>query len=146
MELNAVMTHKVDTVRPENTIQEAAQIMKRDNIGMLPVFDGKRVIGVITDRDITVRATAEGKDPSLTPVLGVMTGEVICCPGSFDVLEAAELMKKRKIRRIVVVDMNHCPIGIVSLADLAARDRTEEVAEDVLEELSRSDSKRSPSR
>ncbi|MGX1315680.1 CBS domain-containing protein [Streptomyces calvus] len=117
-----VMTPGVVAVRPDASIVEAAQLMRAQHIGDVVVADGQRVVGVLTDRDITVRAVAEGADP-----LGVSAGSV-CTPNPVTlapddpVPRAVALMREHAIRRIPVIE-GGLPVGLVSLGDLAeARD------------------------
>lgn len=120
MTVGDVMTRGVETVRPEATVREAAAVMRHHDIGALPVCRADdRVVGMITDRDITVRASAEGRDPSRTLVEDVMTRDVVCCFEHATLLEGARLMQDEKVRRLVVVNMADRPVGIISLADLA---------------------------
>src|SRR4051812_23278003 len=100
MQVRDIMTKGAECVRPTHALREAAQKMKNLNIGSLPVCDNDRLVGMITDRDITVRATAEALPPSLGQVQDVMTPEVVFCFEDQDVQEAAQLMKENQIRRL----------------------------------------------
>src|SRR2546421_1002274 len=104
MQLKDVMTPGVEVIAPEASLYEAAQKMKSLDVGPLPVCDGERLVGMLTDRDITVRATSEGKDPKTTPVRDVMTEDVKYCFEDDDVQVAAEIMAKAQIRRLVVLN------------------------------------------
>jgi CBS domain-containing protein len=115
-----IMTRNIERVRPDDTIQEAAYAMRERNIGFLPVCDLDRFVGMVTDRDITVRAVAEGRDPKTTRVRAVMTPDAICCHEDDDLNEAARLMRDRRVRRIVVLNSRNRLAGILSLGDLAA--------------------------
>ena len=119
MQIKDVMTKGVEVVRPDETLQEAARKMKSIDVGPLPVCDGDRLIGMITDRDIIIRATAEGRDPKTTPVKDAMTPNVVTVYEDQDIDEAAALMKERQIRRLAVLDRNKKLVGILSLGDLA---------------------------
>jgi len=129
MKVRQVMTTDVITVEPEATLTEAARRMRGLDVGPLPVADGGRLVGMLTDRDIAVRATAEGRDPRNTPVSDVMTRDVVCCFEDDDVLQAARAMAQYRKRRLVVVDAAGRVVGIVSLGDLALRARSELVGE-----------------
>ncbi|WP_395709654.1 CBS domain-containing protein [Reyranella sp.] len=119
MRAGEVMTRNVVTVHPDAPVREAACMMDDLNVGALPVCDGKRLVGIITDRDITVRATADGMRPDLTPVHAVMTDDVCWCFED-DSIEAIEQeMGRRQIRRLPVVDGRKRPAGMISLGDLA---------------------------
>jgi CBS domain-containing protein len=120
MKLSSIMTGGIETIPPQATLAEAAKKMASQDIGSLPVCSDRRtVIGIITDRDITVRAVARGLDPNRTCVRDVMTREVLSCPADSDVEAACELMEQKQVRRLVVTDGENAPIGIVSLGDIA---------------------------
>jgi CBS domain-containing protein len=119
MQVKEIMTHGVEVIHPEASIQEAAQKMKGLDVGPLPVCTGERLEGMLTDRDITVRAVAEGRDPKTTKVQEVMTTEVIYAFEDQDVAEAARLMEQHQIRRVVVLNRDKRLVGIVSLGDVA---------------------------
>src|SRR5919202_2191076 len=95
MQLKDVMTRQVEVISPDATLEEAARKMDDLNVGPLPVWDGEHLVGLITDRDITVRATAAGKDPRTTPVSEAMSREVLYCFEDQDVSEAARLMEEQ---------------------------------------------------
>jgi CBS domain-containing protein len=137
MKIKDVMTTSVECVRPETTLQEAAAKMKSLNVGSLPVCEGDRPIGIITDRDIVVRAIAEGRDPRTARVPEVMTADVVSVSETADVKEAARLMKDRQIRRIVVVDPSKRVVGIVSLGDIAVDTHDDKMSGEVLEKVSK---------
>jgi CBS domain-containing protein len=115
------MTRNVHVVRPDETLQRAAQVMDELNVGALPVCDDEGLVGIITDRDITVRATAAGLPPAATPVGAVMTEHARSCTGEQLVSEAMAQMADVQIRRLPVVDGARRVVGIVSLGDLATR-------------------------
>ena len=136
MKVKDVMTQKVECVRPEATIQEAAAKMKSFDVGPIPVCEGDRVLGIVTDRDIVVRAVAEGRDCGTTRVKDVMSSDVVTATEDDDVKDVARLMKQHQIRRIVVVTRDKRLAGIVSLGDLAVDTGDEKMAGDVLEKVS----------
>src|SRR5450432_825682 len=119
MKIKDVMTRGVEVVRPDATLQEAAAKMKSLDVGPVPVCENDRVLGIITDRDIVVRAVAEGRDARTTRVEDVMTREVFSCGEEDDVKDAAKTMKQRQIRRLVVLTADKRLAGIVSLGDIA---------------------------
>ena len=131
-----LMTPGVETVRPDDTVKQAAVKMEVLNIGPLPVCDGERLVGIVTDRDITVRAVASGKDPNTTPVRSVMTSELTYCFEDQDVEEVAEVMKKKQIRRLPVLNRDKRLVGMVALGDLAVGAGKPEPAKDVLKRVS----------
>lgn len=136
MKLRDVMTPRVEVIRPNATLEDAARKMKSLDVGSLPVCDGERLVGMITDRDITTRATAEGYVPGVTQVHQVMTEDVKWCHDDDDTSVAAEIMAKAQIRRLPIIDRNKRLVGIVSLGDLATESPTQEDAADALEEIS----------
>jgi CBS domain-containing protein len=115
-----VMHAGVETVRPEDSVKRAASVMQAADIGPLPVCDGDRLVGIVTDRDITVRAVAAGRDPSSTPVRDVMTPDIVYVRADQDVDEAIDLMRQHEVRRLPVVEGGRL-VGMVALADLARR-------------------------
>jgi CBS domain-containing protein len=120
MKLSSIMTGGIETIAPHATLAEAAKKMASQDIGSLPVCAERRqVVGIITDRDITVRAVARGMDPNSTRVEEVMTRDVLSCSSDADVEQACELMEKRQVRRLLVTGQDDTPVGIVSLGDIA---------------------------
>ena len=137
MQVREAMTRGVECVRPETPLAEAARKMREMDVGPLPVCgDNDRLVGMLTDRDVTVRATAEGSDPAGTRVRDVMTPEVIYCFDDQDVAEAARLMKERQVRRLVVLNRDKRLVGIVSLGDLAVETGDEVLAGNTIEAVS----------
>jgi CBS domain-containing protein len=119
MRAGEVMTRDVVTVRPDATLREAACLMDDLNVGALPVCDGRRLVGIITDRDITVRATADGMRPDATPVHMVMTDDVCWCFEDDSIDEIEHEMARHQIRRLPVVDGRKRLVGMLTLGDLA---------------------------
>jgi CBS domain-containing protein len=131
------MTQGAECIRPVNSLQQAAQKMKTLDVGPLPVCgEHDRLVGMITDRDITVRAVAEALDVRTTTVRDVMTPDVVSCFADQDVREAARLMRERQVRRLVVLNRDKRLVGIVSLGDLAVATGDERLAGKTLEEVS----------
>ncbi len=118
MKLSEIMTREVVTIEPDASLQQAAQIMASLEIGLLPVMNDSDVLGVITDRDITIRAVARGLDPKRTPVRSMMTEHVICSSDTQDVAQGAKQMMAHQIRRLPVLDVQQQLVGIVSLGDI----------------------------
>ena len=114
-----IMTHDVEAISPSDTLEQAARKMADLNVGPLPVCEDDRIVGMITDRDITVRATAAGCDPKTTLVGDAMSQDIISCYEDQDVQDAAKLMQEKQIRRLLVVNRANELVGIVSLGDLA---------------------------
>src|SRR5438045_4155431 len=111
MQVKEVMTQGAECIAPSSSLQDAAQKMKNMNIGPLPVCDNDRLVGFITDRDITVRAVAEGRDPKTTKVKDVLSPSVVYCFEDQDVQEAAHLMEEKQIRRLAVLNRNKRLVG-----------------------------------
>ena len=117
MQLKNIMTKDVSTISPDSTINEAAQLMKELDVGSIPVCKGTKPLGIITDRDITLRNVAEGEDPNNT-VKEIMTDDLVYGSPDMSVDEAAKIMADNKIRRLPIVENDNL-IGIISLGDIA---------------------------
>jgi CBS domain-containing protein len=130
-----VMTRDVQCISPEDSVRKAAQMMDQFNIGSIPVVDGEKLVGMITDRDITIRSTAAGNAPETTRVGDIMSTEVRTCKSSQSVEEVLAEMGNVQIRRVPVVDQaSHNLVGIVSLGDMATKQS--KGIEQALEEIS----------
>jgi len=136
MNVESVMTRDVAVVNPSDSVRAAAAVLKRLNIGSAPVCNGRSLVGRITDRDIAVRAVADGRDPIDTPVEQVMTRDVIYCFADQDVQEVADAMATSQVRRMPILNRQHELVGIVSLGDLAVDVADDEMSGEVLEEVS----------
>ena len=136
MKVKEIITRDPQCVTPDALLVEAAQKMKALNVGMLPICDNDRLVGTVTDRDITLRAVAEGFDPKVTTVRQVMTREVVYCFEYQSVKDAAQLMEDRQIRRLPVLNEDKRLVGILSLGDLAVRTGRDRLAGEVLERVS----------
>ncbi len=130
-----VMTREVLTVSPGDSVQRVAQIMKDAGIGSVPVCDGRRLQGMVTDRDIAVRVVAAGLPADATQAAQAMTAEVFWCYEDDDVADVLDKMGDRQVRRIPVVDREHGLTGIISLGDMAVHRSGGQVG-DALEEIS----------
>lgn len=120
--IHDVMTRDVQFISPEDTVRRAAELMDQLNVGAIPVCDGNKLVGMITDRDITVRSTAAGQAPGSTRVGDVMSTDVRTCYSHQTVDEVLGQMGDTQIRRVPVVDQAaHTLIGIVSLGDMATK-------------------------
>ncbi len=129
-----VMTKDIETIGPDDTLVEAAEKMRALNVGPLPVCRADKPIGMLTDRDIVVRAVALGRDPRATKVGDVMSPDIEYCSEDDDLDDAAKLMKEKQIRRLLVLDDDKKLCGIVSLGDMAVE--REDVAAEALEGIS----------
>lgn len=136
MTLRELMTSEIETVPVHASLREAAERMEALDVGFLPVQENDAVVGIVTDRDITIRAIAHGADPESTPVSSIMTDNMWCLPQDRDVREAAELMAERQIRRLLVLDSDNRMVGVISLGDLALHAERDCHIGDVLERVS----------
>lgn len=127
-----VMTRDVETVDADTTLSEASALMSRHDIGFLCVRSGDEIVGILTDRDITVRAVAAGLDPSTATVRDAMTGDYAYCYEDQELIEAATLMEERGIRRLPVLNRENQLIGVLSVEDIAARAGDETLAGRIL--------------
>ena len=121
MQVADVMTRGIRSMRPDDTVQFAAQAMDELNVGTLPVCENERVIGIVTDRDITVRGVAQALPPESTPLSDVMSQPVECCHEDDPLEEASAKMQRKQIRRMAVLDRQDQLVGILSLGDVAAK-------------------------
>jgi CBS domain-containing protein len=133
MKVAEVYTPNPQCISPDSSLMEAAQKMRALDIGMLPVCDNDRLAGAITDRDIAIRAVAEGLDPRGTQVRQVLTPEIHYCFETQSVNEVAQMMEEKQIRRLPVLNEEKRLVGIVSLGDLAVRTGKERLVGEVLE-------------
>lgn len=137
MQVKEVMTAGVECAHSYDPIAGAAQRMRDLNVGSLPVCgEEDKLVGMLTDRDITVRATAAACDPCGTMVRDVMTPDIITCFEDEDVRHAAEIMEERQIRRLPVLDANKRLVGMLSLGDLAVKTADERLSGEALERVS----------
>jgi CBS domain-containing protein len=137
MRVSDVMTRNVECVRPDDSLQAAARKMRDLDVGPLPVCgDNDKLAGMITDRDITVRAVAEGWNPAEHRVREAMTDQVIYCQDDQDVEEASRMMQERQVRRLMVLNRDKRLVGIVSLGDLAVKAHDDRPSKEALERVS----------
>ena len=136
MQVKDVMTPGAETIRPDDTVKVAAERMRALDVGTLPVCDGTELVGMITDRDITIRAVAAGMDPNSTRIAEAMTPDVAYVFEDAPVDEAVELMRRHEVRRLPVVGRDKTLVGVVALADLA-RNAEQQHAAEALEGVSR---------
>jgi CBS domain-containing protein len=135
MKVKDVMTAHAECISPSDSIQHAARRMRDLDVGALPICDNDRLAGIITDRDIVVRGVCEACDAQTTPVEDVMTPHITYCFEDQEVQEAAELMRQKKIRRLVVLNRGKRLVGIFSLGDLAVETGDEHLAWETLERV-----------
>ena len=133
MNIRDVMTSNPRTVSPEDTIQNAARIMRDEDTGVVPVVENGRAVGIVTDRDIVVRAVADGQlDRS---VRDIVSGDVVTARPDMSTKEAAQLMSEHQVRRLPVVE-NERLVGIVSIGDLAVKEGKDRRVGDALQDIS----------
>lgn len=136
MKVREAMTREVRLARPEQSIRDAAKQMAEMDIGALPVEENDRLVGMITDRDIAVRAVAQGRGPG-TPVREIMSTEIKYCFEDQSVDEVTQNMGDLRIRRLPVVNRDKRLVGILSLGDLALEDEAQDEAGEALSQISR---------
>jgi CBS domain-containing protein len=136
MQVSEVMHKGVSTVQINDSIKKVAAIMKKEDIGAVPVFKNERPVGFVTDRDIVISCVAEGRRTQ-DPISLAMTREVIFVHEHDDLLMASKLMRDNQVSRLLVVDEGKRPVGIVSLKDLARNTEDEKLQALILKEIKR---------
>jgi CBS domain-containing protein len=136
MKVSEVMTRSVRTVAPNQSIQDAGSLMEELDIGVLPVADNDRLVGMITDRDIAVRAVAKGRGPETT-IREAMTKDVKYCFDDQTIDEVTQNMADIRVRRLPVVDRGKRLVGILSLGDIATNGKSQDEAGEALQGISR---------
>ena len=119
MKVRAIMTKNVECIEPTLPIAKAAQKMRDLDIGFLPICENDRLLGTVTDRDITVRSVAQGRDPRLATVSEIMTQEAFSCYEDEDVESVGQAMQEKEVRRMLILDRQEKLVGVVSLGDIA---------------------------
>jgi len=138
---NELMTKDPVCCLPDTTVADAARLMKRENIGPIPVIENeqtRKLVGIVTDRDLALKIVAEARDPTSTRVEDVMTRKVVTCRAEDDLQKALDAMSEHQLRRIPVVDNDNRILGIISQADVATRVNQPEKTAAVVKEISRS--------
>ena len=135
---NEVMTKNLVCCLPNDMVAKVAQLMKRKDIGPVPIIENeqtKKLVGIVTDRDLALKIVAEGRDAKSTKAEEVMTRKVVTCRGEDDVQKALDAMSEHQLRRIPVVDNDNKIVGIIAQADVATRvdqpAKTAEVVKDI---------------
>ena len=141
MKNSDIMTKDLVYSSPGDRVSDVAQLMKNEDIGPVLIVDdshdGKRLVGIVTDRDLAIKVVGEGRDPQNTRVEDVMTKKVITCRADDDVQNAMQAMAQYQLRRIPVVDDNDHLVGIISQADVATRLNEPQSTAEVVKEISR---------
>lgn len=130
------MTKEFEMVSSSGQIKDAAQKMKSLNIGILPVIEGNKIVGMITDRDMVIRALAEDVEAGSIMVKDVMSPEVARCSSEDSIEDATKIMKEWQLRRLIVMNEENIPVGILSLGDIAAKCGSVQLAGQTLEAIS----------
>ena len=136
-----VMTPNPVCCLPTDSVKRAAEYMKRENVGPIPVIENeqtRKLIGIITDRDLVLKVIAKGHDTLSTRVESVMTRKMVSCRADDSLQKAMDLMSKHQLRRITIVDKAHVILGIISQADLATRGNKPEKTAEVVKDISQS--------
>ena len=136
MKVKDAMHEGVTWVGPETPVRELARAMRDEGIGSIPVGENDRLIGMVTDRDIAIKALADGKDPASLTARDVMHGPILYCRTEEDIDDAARLMEQHQVRRLPVIDETKRMVGMLSLGDIASassRALTGEVTQSVAE-------------
>jgi CBS domain-containing protein len=119
MQLREIMTHEVEVIHPNATLEMASQKMTASNISALPVCDGEQLVGILTERDLIGRATAKTRNPQTATVSEVMTTDLLSCFEDQESTEALRLMQERQIRHLAVLSRDQRLVGLISLRDVA---------------------------
>jgi CBS domain-containing protein len=133
IKVSEVMTRDVKVVQSTATLRDAARLMQQYNVGALPVYAGHTLAGIVTDRDITVKAVAAGVEPAKGRVEDVMTWKVEWCPQDTDIESAARIMENKLIHRLAVLNREGVLVGIISLSDIAIKTHNQRIVEQVVE-------------
>lgn len=144
MKIKDIMTRDVAVIGPKATLREAAQLMRDRDVGMLPVLDQLRVVGLLTDRDIVTRAIANGLDTKSVRVREIMTTEIIYSFETEDVSDAVHSMEMKQIRRVLIFNRSKKLVGILSIGDVAVDAGDQNLAGEVLRKVSEPDRELSP--
>lgn len=135
MKVKEIMTKNVFSLNPEDSVQSAAEVMEKHNIGSVPVCDGEKIMGILTDRDIALRSVSSGENISRQKVREIMSANPIFGTPDMDVTEASKIMSDRQIRRLPIVENNNL-VGIISLGDIAVEPAFSNKAGETLTDIS----------
>jgi CBS domain-containing protein len=133
--IHDLMTSNPSTIEPDKTVADAAKLMRDEDAGLIPIVEGQKLAGTITDRDIAIRVVAEGKDPQSSTVRDVMTSRLVTVDPDQDLDEALRLMAEHQVRRLPVVEEDGKLVGIVAQADIAKHTSDEQTGE-VVQQIS----------
>lgn len=137
MNAKDVMSKKPEYLTPTTTLKQAADQMRTHDYGFLPIGENDRLIGAVTDRDITIRAVAEGRDPNRTTLREIMSKRIYFCQETDNLESVAQKMEKLQVRRLVVLDKNKRMTGIISLGDIATKCKNAKLCSEITERVSK---------
>ena len=149
MKCNEVMTKNPVYCLPNDNVVKAAQLMKHENIGPIPIIESEetmKLVGILTDRDLALKIVAEGRDPQSTKVQEVMTSKVVTVQMDDDLQKALDLMEEHQLRRVPVVDSDNRMVGIIAQADVATRNNEPEKTAEMVKDISQKSKGRSKTR
>lgn len=135
MQVKNIMSKKPDYLPPDATLEKAADEMLKYDTGFIPIGADSKLIGAITDRDIVVRGLAKGKNPKTTFVKDIMTPNILSCNEDDEVEKAAKIMSDQQVRRLVVLDQNKKIVGVISLGDIALRNKNDQLCGHTLHDV-----------
>jgi CBS domain-containing protein len=133
MQVKEIMTPEVETIDADIMLVEAASLMRKLDTRVMPVRQEQQLVGIITDRDITIRAAAEGKAPKETTVREVMTPQIFYCFEEDDINKAASIMKDKGLHKLLVINKDNQPVGFISYADFTVTIRDGKLGCEILE-------------
>lgn len=135
MKIRNIMSKEVTKLNPDDSIEKAAQLMKQNNIGSIPICDQEQVIGIVTDRDIATRCVAEGQNVKQQRVCDIMSPAPVIGNPEMDAHEVAQLMSEKQIRRLPIVE-NNSLVGVVALGDISVQPMLQDNAGEALKNIS----------
>lgn len=136
MQIRDIMTRQVELVSPNTPLKEAARMMRDADIGFLPVGENDRLVGTLTDRDIAIRAVADGKDPNSAKVSDAMTPEIAYAFEDQDSSEAAQIMSEKQIRRLPIINRDKRLVGVLAIGDLATKTGDDDLVGQTVQDVS----------
>ncbi len=136
MQIRDIMTRQVELVNPNTPLKDAARMMRDADIGFLPVGENDRLVGTLTDRDIAIRAVAEGKDPNSAKVADAMTPQIAYAFEDQDSSEAAQIMAEKQIRRLPIMSRDKRLVGVLAMGDLATKTGDDDVVGQTVQDVS----------
>jgi CBS domain-containing protein len=135
MKVRDVMSHHVQRISSSAMVSEAAEKMRIFNIGILPILEDNKIVGMLTDRDIVIRVVAAGLNPKITVIKDVYTPDAICCHEDEDIETVASIMEDNQVRRLLVLDHDDNVAGILSIGDLALKTNIDHLTDEILEKV-----------